>query len=719
MFNYYNYKKIIINILIIILFMSNVSSFATGKNAFTSTIIVDCNGSGSFTTIQAAVNAANDGDIILVCEGTYHESIIINKSISLIGNNKEKTIIKGEKNKDTIKIISEHVSISSFTIQNSGNSGRDAGIEINANNATIEENIIQHNTIGIFIYHSNFHLIKNNTVSNNQDYGIHLYQSIENDIQNNIIESNRWGILLISSLFNQIERNLVRQNHYYGIWLSRGSSYNTIIQNSIEENNDYGICLHLFSNNNTIEGNLIKLHNFGICIGFHWSCNGNIINNNIITENANYGLIISDSQSITVTKNDFIQNPTDAFFKDSYPIQWEQNYWDDTTTPYHIIHGIIKSIPWINIDMKPTQEPSCDFDFYLSQIIPETPKESPSSNYYFPPSFIWTDMNGTNFMSPVKNQIPAPTCETYALCATLETIIQYNYGCPFDCDLSEAHLFFYPGGTCQWGVDITEPAEYLIDHGVPDEGCFPDPHRPYDASYESLSGWEERTVKITAWGWVNNSINDIKHALITHGPLVICQMTRQDLDYYEDGVYMPDINSPIQRGHVVAIVGYNDTQGCWVIRNSAGDKWGEEGYFRISYEAFDLAYSFIFPFYGGSGILYVDGIYGNVRPYVPIVRIQSPQLYTSYLYDMEFPSIIRNIPSIQRSVPRILGKKTVNVEATNTNRVEFYIDSELRYSDETIPYEWELHIGTGLHTLEIYAYNQNNTSKAMMDIYQF
>lgn len=57
--------------------------------------------------------------------------------------------------------------------------------------------------------------------------------------------------------------------------------------------------------------------------------------------------------------------------------------------------------------------------------------------------------------------------------------MQYKAGKIYNPDLSEAHLYFYPGGTVRAGyVNIIDAANYLVEHGVPDEGCFPDPTAP-------------------------------------------------------------------------------------------------------------------------------------------------------------------------------------------------------------------------------------------------
>ena len=331
-----------------------------------------------------------------------------------------------------------------------------------------------------------------------------------------------------------------------------------------------------------------------------------------------------------------------------------------------------------------------------------------------PPYFSWRDVNGIDYTTPVKNQAPAPTCEAYALVAVLETKMQYTLGKIYNPDLSEAHLYFYPGGTIRAGyVNIIDAANYLVEHGVPDEGCFPDPHRPYDFPFESLPGWENRSVKITEWGWVNHSEDEIKKALIEHGPLAICMIFWRDFYYYHGGIYHHRWGR-VAGGHVVAMMGYDDEQRCWIIKNSWGTEWGENGWFRISYD--DL---WIGEWYGkDTGIMYLGNVYGNLEPDVPYIQIIQPTIYHTYINGKEFPTIFRKIPFIQEGAPRIIGDLTIKVNATNTAMVEFYLDGELKYTDYEAPYEWNLRSSKGLHTLEVYAYgNDGAISKDIVDVF--
>jgi len=352
-----------------------------------------------------------------------------------------------------------------------------------------------------------------------------------------------------------------------------------------------------------------------------------------------------------------------------------------------------------------------------------------------PSYFCWKDINGTDFTTSVKNLYPAPTCEAYALCAVLETLIQYKIGYNFECDLSEMHLFYYPGGEVEWGVNLTHAADYLITHGVPDDGCYPDPHREYvsdDPNWmmpgrmkrphaeptESLCGWQNRSVKITEWGWVDNDIDAIKQALVEYGPLVVCILLRPNYCNYKRGIYKPK-GEYIIGGHVSTLMGYDDNQRCWISKESLGTNWGEDGWIRIAYDAHNSEHPFFWPMYGGTGILYVDGIYGNLMPDVPKIKIEKPQIYKNYIFNFEIPRLKKKLPWEMDEIPKVIGKAEVIVNAFNTEKVEFYLDKELKFTDDKPPFEWELKAPFGLHTIETIAYKDQNISKDIRDVFVY
>ena len=332
-----------------------------------------------------------------------------------------------------------------------------------------------------------------------------------------------------------------------------------------------------------------------------------------------------------------------------------------------------------------------------------------------PSSFSWRDIDGIDYTTPIKDQSPAPTCETYALCAALETIMQYETGELYVPDLSETHLYFYAGGTYEaGGVNVHDAADYLVEYGVPDEGCYPDPHRPFDYPYTSVEGWEERTVKITEWGWVQQDEESIKQALIEYGPLTICIFVYEDMYDYDGGIYRRSTENRVG-GHLVSLMGYDDGTQSWLVKNSWGTQWGDNGWFHMGYDP-DM---FIDGCYGGeTGIIYIDGIYGNLKPDVPKINIETPTIFHSYIFNKGFPQILRNIPKIQKAAPRIIGPITVSVHAENTEKIEFYVDGILQYTDEEGPFEYYFKPSQGLHIIETIAYDADNeVSRDIIDIY--
>jgi parallel beta-helix repeat protein len=114
----------------------------------------------------------------------------------LIGKNKEKTIIDGQKTGSVIRVEANNVVVSGFTLQNNGGSGKeDAGITLySANGNMVANSILVNNTIGIAIYSSsNGNVISGNYVRSNYRNGIFVFSSDDNKIYNNNIQNNQIG----------------------------------------------------------------------------------------------------------------------------------------------------------------------------------------------------------------------------------------------------------------------------------------------------------------------------------------------------------------------------------------------------------------------------------------------------------------------------------------------------------------------------------------------
>ena len=140
-----------------------------------------------YSTIQEAIDAAVPGDTIQVAAGTYHENVAINKSLKLVGDDRNTTIINGSDNV-VVSVTAKNVNIRGFTIRN----GSPFGIYLNhSHSVIISNNTMSHTEEGIYLLNSSGNTITDNTISNN-DLGIHLAHSSGNTIyHNNFIDNTQ------------------------------------------------------------------------------------------------------------------------------------------------------------------------------------------------------------------------------------------------------------------------------------------------------------------------------------------------------------------------------------------------------------------------------------------------------------------------------------------------------------------------------------------------
>lgn len=277
-------SEVIVTLLLIGMSSSSFSIQTT--RAEVTTWIVDDDGPADFPSIQEAIDSplVVSGDTIFVCSGTYYENVIVDKTVSLVGENKHTTIIDGLEKGFVIEVKVNNVKVTGFAIQGSGYGDWESGVRIDSSvGVNISHNTLRNNQAGILLLYSDSNFVASNTAVLNTLDGIVLIESNNNIIVNNNVSNSLYGIAL-SFLCdgNTVNGNTVSDGGY-GISLWYDSDSNIAMENNVSSN-DYGIYLfesnfNLIVNNNFIDNTLQAYagvsintwdNGYGLCGNF-WS----------------------------------------------------------------------------------------------------------------------------------------------------------------------------------------------------------------------------------------------------------------------------------------------------------------------------------------------------------------------------------------------------------------------------------------------------------------
>ena len=261
-----NVNKIAIGI--IFMLIAYLPANLTYKTNFSNgrILYVGGDGEGNYTNIQDAINDANDGDTIFVYDDSfpYCENLVINKSIQLIGENKNVTIIGKDSEENVLSIFANNVVIRNFTIK--GSYMPKAGIYISGSIGNkISNCVLRDNGIGILIEEATkINIVKCDIFDNLE--GIYIEVSSENKICSCIVHDNYEGISIYGNseyvFNNSIENCSIYSNDDYGIEIYMACKIK--LTNSSIFYNRYGLRMYCSFNNSIFN---CKFINNGIHIG--------------------------------------------------------------------------------------------------------------------------------------------------------------------------------------------------------------------------------------------------------------------------------------------------------------------------------------------------------------------------------------------------------------------------------------------------------------------
>lgn len=173
-------------------------------------------------SIQDAINNANEGDTIIVEAGIYYESeIVVNKTVNIIGQDAEKTVIDGNNTaKYIFHVIANNARIENFTLKNTNPDHISYSCAVQIYNVTgveVKNLIITDVVIGIHIQSSNFTEILNNKIVMCTVWALEVHgSSCNNTIAGNTFANNPTAINFADdqSKFNAVyHNNFINNTH--------------------------------------------------------------------------------------------------------------------------------------------------------------------------------------------------------------------------------------------------------------------------------------------------------------------------------------------------------------------------------------------------------------------------------------------------------------------------------------------------------------------------
>jgi cathepsin H len=204
-----------------------------------------------------------------------------------------------------------------------------------------------------------------------------------------------------------------------------------------------------------------------------------------------------------------------------------------------------------------------------------------------PEFFDWRD---AGIISEVKNQGHCGSCWTFSSTGALEGHSALHRGLWKRSLLSEQQLLdcaqAFDNHGCNGGLP-SHAFEYInYAGGLAKEFAY-----PYEAR-EAACRFDVKTNKTAVGIRTMRSFNvtegdekSLMHFLVRRGPVSIAYQVVDDFRLYKSGVYTSNTckQGPQDVNHAVLLVGYGNENGVpyWLVKNSWGESWGEEGYFKI------------------------------------------------------------------------------------------------------------------------------------------
>ena len=323
--------------------------------------------------IHDAVENASNGDTIYVFSGTYNETVIVDKTLQINGEDKNNTIIDGMYNNVIVRILRDSVSIMNFTVRNSGGYQNNAGIKLDSKNNLITKCIFYRTKSGLYINETNNNAIINCTFYNNGE-GVYVKKSLGAIIRDCCFTHNAIGLNIIGSYDSTLQGCYAHTNGI-GFFIDDSSNIEIVRCAAFDNNDNQGglfinACENIEVNNCNISHNGfgLKINNCSsVCISnsnFFWNTHNAIsietnskdvcVKNCEIADNFRFGVYCSNGKSRLLNNN--FHGSIIGIYSESSICNARNNWWGSLLGPSFFEHktrdkimskkGRVRCFPW-------------------------------------------------------------------------------------------------------------------------------------------------------------------------------------------------------------------------------------------------------------------------------------------------------------------------------------------------------------------------------------
>lgn len=342
-----------------------------------------------YNHIQDAVDNAKDGETVYVFNGVYNESVVVNKTLTLMGQNRTETIVDGMNLETVFCVTGERVVVKNFTIRNSGGYKGDSAIKINTDHNIVANCIIYRARTGVYINKTGCNLIKDCVFYTNGEAV--LMESSSDDVVDGCLFSHNALGLHLRKTRNVSVSNIFVNNNGVGVYTEDSLNVN-INHSAFYNNNDNqgGICVdeskhvivedcNIYHNGFGVElshSSSVWINRCNLTWNTHFAVLANKQSHDVvlsrcnISNNFRFGIYVKENSYVTVHCSNVYGNLLYGVFCKNSCLDAQRNWWGSFVGPSFTEMGLgdrvtqkislVRYFPW---ETKPFKEVGSSWGF--------------------------------------------------------------------------------------------------------------------------------------------------------------------------------------------------------------------------------------------------------------------------------------------------------------------------------------------------------------------